>query len=243
MRNRARRIVLLSTGDLLDDVTQQPDAIAQVHGAFEHAVATIFPTLRDLHEVCGEALNALATPPNRPPRHRPAPPNLDLLTDRIDKICENLIGSAIPSADIPTPFDDAALPAIGIGDVLVRDIEETARTQVGAPITPLVNDTITREMIQPAFVVLEGVMTESDVAAYLSNEVDELTVLEPTITPGQVRVHFIRLALLTFQVTYNVIDGSIDLVRLALVEYVPDVLDALPFFEVPGAADDGSVPE
>ncbi|QWF84173.1 NAD(P)H-binding protein [Amycolatopsis sp. CA-230715] len=40
VRNGVRRIVLLSTGDVLDDVAQQPDAIAKIHGAFEHAVAT-----------------------------------------------------------------------------------------------------------------------------------------------------------------------------------------------------------
>jgi uncharacterized protein YbjT (DUF2867 family) len=34
-----RRIVLLSTGDVLDDVERQPDAVAEVHAAFEHAVA------------------------------------------------------------------------------------------------------------------------------------------------------------------------------------------------------------
>ncbi|MFG6201115.1 SDR family oxidoreductase [Nonomuraea sp. JJY05] len=33
------RIVVLSTGDVLDDVEHQPDAVAEVHAAFEHAVA------------------------------------------------------------------------------------------------------------------------------------------------------------------------------------------------------------
>jgi uncharacterized protein YbjT (DUF2867 family) len=32
------RIVVLSTGDVLDDVERQPDAVAEVHAAFEHAV-------------------------------------------------------------------------------------------------------------------------------------------------------------------------------------------------------------
>ncbi|MEV6906765.1 hypothetical protein [Amycolatopsis sp. NPDC051071] len=68
-------------------------------------------------------------------------------------------------------------------------------------------------------------MTGSDVAAYLPNEVDEFTVLDATAAPGQVRVHLVRLALLTFQVTYDVIDGSIDRINLALVEYVVDVID------------------
>lgn len=34
-----RRIVVLSTGDVLDNVEAQPDAVAEVHAAFEHAVA------------------------------------------------------------------------------------------------------------------------------------------------------------------------------------------------------------
>jgi uncharacterized protein YbjT (DUF2867 family) len=37
-RSGVRRIVLLSTGDVLDDVERQPDAVAQVHAAFEQAV-------------------------------------------------------------------------------------------------------------------------------------------------------------------------------------------------------------
>ncbi|MBV8933976.1 MAG: NAD(P)H-binding protein, partial [Kutzneria sp.] len=38
-RGGVRRIVLLSTGDVLDDVERQPDAVAEVHAAFERAVA------------------------------------------------------------------------------------------------------------------------------------------------------------------------------------------------------------
>lgn len=204
---------------------------------------TVIPSLRDLHEAYGEAINALATSSNRPPRHPPAPPQPDLLADRIGRICDGLVGSAIPSVDIPTPFDQAALPAIGLGDVLVRDIEEAGEAEAGAPIAPLIDDTITREMAQPALVVLEGVMTESDVARYSPNDVDELEVLEPAIAPGQLRVRFVRPALLIFQVTYNVLEGCIDQTRLALVEYVVDTLEQHPFFEVPGAADHGPVPD
>jgi uncharacterized protein YbjT (DUF2867 family) len=38
-RRGVQRIVLLSTGDVRDDVERQPDAVAEVHGAFEQAVA------------------------------------------------------------------------------------------------------------------------------------------------------------------------------------------------------------
>jgi uncharacterized protein YbjT (DUF2867 family) len=38
-RSGVQRIVLLSTGDVRDDVERQPDAVAEVHGAFEQAVA------------------------------------------------------------------------------------------------------------------------------------------------------------------------------------------------------------
>src|SRR5688572_18912955 len=38
-RSGVRRIVLLSTGDVRDDVERQPDAVAELHGAFERAVA------------------------------------------------------------------------------------------------------------------------------------------------------------------------------------------------------------
>ncbi|MEO3812253.1 NAD(P)H-binding protein [Sphaerisporangium sp. B11E5] len=34
-----RRVVVLSTSDVLDNVERQPDAVAELHGAFEHAVA------------------------------------------------------------------------------------------------------------------------------------------------------------------------------------------------------------
>ncbi|WP_437811119.1 NAD(P)H-binding protein [Sorangium sp. So ce1078] len=37
-RAGVRRIVLLSTGDVLDDVERQPDAVAELHGAFERAI-------------------------------------------------------------------------------------------------------------------------------------------------------------------------------------------------------------
>ncbi|WP_406630014.1 PIN domain-containing protein [Amycolatopsis sp. WGS_07] len=200
---------------------------------------TVVPSLRDLHEAYGEAINALATPSNRPPRHPPAPPHPDLLADRIGKICDGLVGSAIPSADIPTPFDQAGLPAIGLDDVLVRDIEEIDEPGPGAPITPIVDDMLTREMAQSASVALEGVMTESDFARYVPNDIDELQVLEAAATPGQLRVRLTRPALLFFQVTYDVRSGSIDRIHLALVEYVVDVLAEHPFFDLPDAADDG----
>lgn len=183
-------------------------------------VVTVFPTLQAMHGACADALTALTPPPNRPPRYAPAPPNLDVLVDQIGGVCEALIGLALPSTDMATPFDEAGLP-IGLGDVFVRDIEEIGEPEMGMPITPIIDDIVTCEVIQPAFVVLEGTMNELDIQSYPGSEVDELSVVGSAAVSGVVHVRFTRVALLTFQVTYDVLAGPITQTRLADVAYAP----------------------
>lgn len=187
---------------------------------------TIFATLRAFYESCADALTALTSPPNRPPQHAPAPPNSDFLADQLGHVCAALIGVAIPSVDVPTPFDEAGLPD-ELREAFVRDIEEIGEPEMGAPVTPISDDVVTREIIQAAFVVLDSVVNETAVASYPSTEVNELTVTGQTTTPGMMHVHITRMALLTFHVTYDVVAGDISNARLAHVEYVPDV-DTIP---------------
>lgn len=183
---------------------------------------TLFPTLKALHDTCSDALNALRPARDRPYMLMPAPPQIDGLYDRISNLCEALIGTAIPSVDLPTPFDHASLPS-ELSDVFVRDIEEIEGPEMGAPVTPIIDDVVTREVIQAAHIILDGVLDEAGIVSYPSSEVDELSIIGPTSTPGVSHVRVARVALLTFQVTYNVTEGSITQIRLAHVMYALDV--------------------